>query len=106
MYLVDPVSGNPVTPAGTGSVPTGISVNGTVNTTSVTLLTAGQIPHWVAIQNTDTNGTLYVSYNTPATTTNSFAIAPNTTLVIPSGTTNALYAIGSATNVTYDIIGY
>lgn len=25
VYLVDPVSGNPVTPAGTGSVPTGIS---------------------------------------------------------------------------------
>jgi hypothetical protein len=110
VYLVDPVSGNPMTPAGTvsggsGSSPAGISANSSIGTTSAFIVTAGQFPHWLTIKNTHATQTLYVSFNATATTSD-FSIAPGASLTIPTGTSNGITAIGSGAGTTYALIGY
>lgn len=110
VVLVDPVSGEPVTPAGTVSgggsnSPAGLSVNNSVGTTSAVIVTANQFPRWVTIQNTHASNTLYVSFNAAATTSD-FQIAPGASLTLPSGFSNGIRAVGSAAGTTYAIIGF
>lgn len=107
MYLVDPVTGAPVTPAGGvsgGSI--GLSTFGTIGTTSATVASAGQFPHWLTIQNTSTAATLYVSFMAMTTAVNGFAIAPGGALTLPTGTASALTGLASAAATTFAIIGY
>jgi hypothetical protein len=112
VYLVDPVTGNPITPAGTptgggSSNPAGLTNNGSVGTTSTTIAAAGTYPHWFTIQNTSINGnTLYVRLDGAAATGTAFPIAPGGALTVPSGLSTAVTAVGSAATTLYTIVGY
>jgi hypothetical protein len=112
VYLVDPVTGNPITPAGTptgggSSNPAGLTNNGSVGTTSTTIAAAGTYPHWFTIQNTSINGnTLYVRLDGATATGTAFPIAPGGALTVPSGLSTAVTAVGSAASTIYTIVGY
>lgn len=72
---------------------------------SATIIAAGTFLDSVTIQNTHATQTLYVSFNTPALTTD-FAIGPaGAALTLPFGPTNALYGIGSGAATTFAVIG-
>jgi hypothetical protein len=88
-----------------GPAVAGVSANGTVGTTSTTLVPAGHYTGWVTIENTSTTGTLFVSFKATTTTTD-FAIAPGAAMTFPFGPTNALTGIGSAAGVTWSAVGY
>lgn len=95
-----------VAPA-TGSVSerTGISAAScSGGVASASLIAAGVYSSSVTIINTHATQTLYVSFNTPATTSD-FPIAPKAALTIPFGPSNTLYAIGSGAATTCAIIG-
>lgn len=106
MYLIDPVTGNPLTPTGavSGGV-AGISATGSVGTTSATIVTAAQFPHWLTIQNTSASAILYITFAATATTS-AFAIAPGASLTIPTGVSNAIQGIGSTASTTFALVGY
>jgi hypothetical protein len=113
VYLVDPVTGNPLTPAGTvvgggsGSNPAGLTNNGSVGTTSTTIAAAGTYPHWFTIQNTSINGNvLYVRLDGATASGTAFPIAPGGALTVPSGLSTAVTAVGSAASTIYTIVGY
>lgn len=111
VYLVDPVTGNPMTPAGTisggGGGSAGLTNNGSVGTTSTTIAAAGTYPHWFTIQNTSINGNiLYVRLDGTAATGTAFPIAPGGALTVPSGLSTAVTAVGSAATTLYSIVGY
>lgn len=76
-----------------------------VGVASAQIIAAGAYLGSVTIQNTHATQTLYVSFNTPALTTD-FAIAPaGAALTLPFGPTNALYGIGSGAATTFAVIG-
>jgi hypothetical protein len=106
VVLVDPVTGNPVTPASGGSAvaPTGVSGRGAVGTSSTAIVAAGAWKVGGTIQNTHATNTLYVAFGASATT-NDFAIAPGAALSLSFGPANAINALGSATGTTYATIG-
>ena len=110
MVLIDPVTGNPVTPAGTvaggsGSLPAGLSTNGTIGTTAAIIATAGQFPHSMTVQNTHATNTLHLAFSEAATLTD-FTVAPGASITFGTGFSNGLSAIGSAAATTYAIIGW
>ncbi len=88
-------------PGGAGN---GISANGSVGTSSATLIAASTFSAWVTIQNRHASQTLYVSFNNPATA-NDFAIAPGGALTLQFAFGNILYGLGSGAATTYALIG-
>lgn len=91
------------TSGGSGSR-TGASSNSSVGTTSAQIIAAGTYSSWVTIQNTHASQTLYLSFNTPATTSDIKIIA-GASITLPFGLANALYGIASGASTTYAIIG-
>jgi hypothetical protein len=92
-------------PSGSGSTIAGVSVKGTVGTTSAEIIAAGAFVGWMTVQNTHASNTLFVSFTTPATATD-IAILPGAGLTLPFGPTNALNGIGSAAGTTFAVVGY
>lgn len=83
----------------------GVSVKGSVGTTSAAIIAAGQFAGWVTVQNTHATNTLFVSFTAPATATD-IAILPGAALTLTFGPTNALNGIGSAAATTFAAVGY
>jgi hypothetical protein len=88
-----------------GPAEAGVSANGTVGTTSATLIPAGHYTGWMTIQNTGATGTLFISFKATTATTD-LAIQPGAAMTFPFGPTNALTGIGSAAGVTWAAVGY
>lgn len=82
------------------------SSTATVGTTSSTLVAAGGNYQTLTISNTDATKTVYVSFTTPATTTD----LPLPALAVmsfrlSSAPQNAIYAVGSGASINVAIIG-
>jgi hypothetical protein len=77
--------------------------NGTATASSATLLAASTATKSLAIQNTASTGTIYISTTSPATATNGISLAAGQGYEFSLVPTNALYVLGSSASVTYTI---
>lgn len=93
------MAGSPVS-----ALKTGISINGSVGTTSAAIIPAGTFSQWATVQNTHATQTLRISFNNPATA-NDIGIGPGQGFTLPFGFSGALYGLGSGAATTYAIVG-
>lgn len=97
-----------VSTSGPGGAPSatrsGVSLNSSVGATSAAIIPAGTFLGEVTIQNRHGSQVLYVSFNSPALTTD-FAISAGAALTMRFGPTNVLYGIGSGAATTFAAIG-
>lgn len=108
VVLIDPATGNPVTPAQSGGAAPpaandGASASGTVGTTSAVIVPAGTYKLWCMVQNTHASEKLYLSFGTAAAT--DFVLAAGASITLPAPFANALNGVGSAAGTTYARIG-
>jgi len=93
-----------------GSTPTyaiprsGVSLSGTVGTTSAVIIPAGTFSAGATIQNTHASQTMTLSFNASALATD-FKLAAGASITFPFGMANALSALGSAAGTTFAVIG-
>lgn len=81
------------------------SSNSSVSTASATAVAAAQNYASLTLMNTHASQTIYVSFTTPATTSD-LKLAPLAALSFTQfGPKNALYVLGSGASTTYAIIG-
>ena len=81
----------------------GVSMSGTVGTTSAVIIPAGTYQNSVTVHNTSAN-TLNLSFNASAVATD-FKLAAGASITLPFGPSNALSALGSAAGTTWAAIG-
>jgi hypothetical protein len=103
----NPAAAIPVWIAGapSGGGATGISLNGSVGTTSAVIIPAGTFSTWVTLQNTHASQTLNVSFISPVTTAD-ISLAAGASITLPFGPGNALNGLGSAAGTTWAAIGH
>lgn len=110
VYLLDPVTGSPVTPAGEiqgggGAVDLGASSIGSIGTSGSDVVVAGgTYKKFCIILNTHATQTLYLAFNTGVTSANT-AIGPGMSIMFPAPFGNHLYGLGSGAATTCAVIG-
>jgi len=102
----------------TNALPSGNNIMGAVNcaagsvtmtsgiagTTSSALLAGSSATKFLAIQNTGSVGTIYISTTSPATATNGIALSAGQGYEFPFIPSNALYVIGNSASIPYTLI--
>jgi hypothetical protein len=92
--------------SGGGGAEAGVSLdNVAVGTSSAQVIAAATFKGWATIQNISATAIVYLSFNTPATTS-AFTLQPGSAITLAFGPTNALYGIASAANAKIAAVGY
>lgn len=92
-------------PSSTTNAAAGISAKGTVDTSGTNVIVAAAAyTRQVIIQNTDASKTLYVSFTSPAVSTDIVLIS-GASLNLNYGPTNAIYAKGDSAGCAYAVVG-
>lgn len=111
IVLVDPTTGDPVSPATAGggvTPPTqdnGVSASGSVDTGGADIVVpAGAYKRFCTVQNTHATQILYLGFAGPITTAD-IAILPGGSITFPAPFANALRGLGSGAGTTFARIG-
>ena len=88
-----------------GPAETGVSLDDVVvGTTASVIVAAGALKGWATIQNSSATQAVYISFNTP--TSSSFALQPGSAITLQFGPKNALNGLASAAGAIVNVIGY